>query len=324
MKRLLVLASTCLLAACSSQHRVDPEPDFANPDPAPDESPEPRLGEIESLISQAKLEIKRRDYDEARVKLHQVFRRDRWHPEANTLYQDLQISRGMGDALYQEYLDLYEANKQRGDALWFHLRPLLIKRGIKACEVEEHEETTEEDRKKASEIANQYDVPDLTMVDQILELDPWEFGFVHERAKLKPKETMDRYREALDENPSSGDALCLYAMAVWGADRSKQPRVAAEDLMRKGWILDLPGILLRSGLAAIYENAVIDAFEQTKESATQDVVRSRLGWELLLFHFSKLVLATNPNDASEQARLRRLQSHLEGVDYKLEDLSQRK
>ena len=48
---------------------MDPEPDFANPDPAPDESPEPRLGEIESLISQAKLEIKRRDYDEARVKL---------------------------------------------------------------------------------------------------------------------------------------------------------------------------------------------------------------------------------------------------------------
>lgn len=112
MKRFLPLALTCLLAACSSQHRVDPEPEFSNPDVAPDENPdEPRLGEIESLISQAKLEIKRRDYDEARVKLHQVFRRDRWHPEANTIYQDLQVSRGKGDALYQEYLDLYEKTK---------------------------------------------------------------------------------------------------------------------------------------------------------------------------------------------------------------------
>ena len=95
MKRFLALALTCLLAACGTQQRPADEPDFSTDPNTPVESPEPRLGEIESLISQAKLEIKRRDYDEARVKLHQVFRRDRWNPEANTIYQDLQISRGM-------------------------------------------------------------------------------------------------------------------------------------------------------------------------------------------------------------------------------------
>ncbi len=261
MNRLLAIALTCLLAACSSQHRVDPEPDFSNPDVAPDENPdEPRLGEIESLISQAKLEIKRRDYDEARVKLHQVFRRDRWHPEANTIYQDLRIQLKQGDALYQEYLDLYEANKTRGDALWFHLRPLLIKRGIKACEVEKHTELTEERLKQVGELESAAQQLSLTdedkpkarrLLEEILSIDPMRGTAVERLAYLYGDEIVRKYREAAQENPVSGDAVYLYAMAVKGANPGSKGELASLDLLSKAWILELPGLWVPAGLADI-------------------------------------------------------------------------
>lgn len=300
MKRFLALALTCLLAACGTQQRPADEPDFSTDPNTPVESPEPRLGEIESLISQAKLEIKRRDFDEARVKLHQVFRRDRWNPEANTIYQDLQISRGMGDALYQEYLDLYEANKARGDALWFHLRPLLIKRGIKACEVEKHAELTAEQRAKIAELEAlpaaegteaQRKETELHRIDQILALDPMNDEWVYRRAYIDPEPTRNRYKEISEENPGSGDALYLYATTLYEAND-------AIEVLRRGWILDLPGANLRLGLA----KAVFPAIDS--RPVTVDGFRMRRGRFEVAFHFYQIFDLTVPggNHAELTAR----------------------
>jgi hypothetical protein len=331
MKRLIALALTCLLAACSSQHRVDPEPDFTNPDPAPDESHEPRLGEIESLISQAKLEIRRRDFDEARVKLHQVFRRDRWNPEANTLYQDLRIQLKQGDALYQEYLDLYEANKTRGDAFWFHLRPLLIKRGIKACEVEKHPEPTEEQRERIKELEG-LPPPEgteearirvaLARLDEMLALDPMRADLIRRRAYLAPESTLKKYREMSEDDPGSGDALWRYAMVVLDTN-GDEPERTALDILRRGWILDLPGKHLRgsiAGICVVYVGRILEHPAENRSASPSEVY----GWLELALHFYRIADLTDPQaEYGETIRTRILEPAAEN-SIKLEDLSLKK
>lgn len=336
MKRFLALALTCLLAACTSQHRVDPEPDFANPNPAHDENPaEPRLGEIESLISQAKLEIKRRDHDEARVKLHQVFRRDRWNPEANTIYQDLQISSGKGDALYQEYLDLYEANKTRGDALWFHLRPLLIKRGIKACEVEKHAEMNESQRERIREIRKALGVgivstdrptAELTeaeksaLVTEWLKLDPWDAAAVAFLTKMRPKETVESYRRMAEEQSESGDAQWLYSRCL-SALETEEGDAMALDVLRKAWVLELPGVMLLGGIAGTSLGNATRWLPVSKERVRQ--ATEAYGWLALAIHFARLVELTDPESGyGETIKVRVLEAAAEN-SIELEDLSQR-
>lgn len=350
MKRLLALALTCLLAACTSQHRVDPEPDFTNPDPAPDVTPEqPRQGEIESLISQARLEIKRRDYDEARVKLHQVFRRDRWHPEANTIYQDLQISRGKGDALYQEYLDLYEANKQRGDALWFHLRPLLIKRGIKACEVEKEPEQSEEVTARINAVLSEADpvieagpgqrtVPTLaeargslkTLLDkEVLTHRQHLFlalaWFAHGSEKVGDLELHKYYESRVEENPVSGDMLAVLATVTARMSARIDQLMFAIDLLHRGWILELPGIQLPmtfSSLCAWRARALPVAPDKLEE---QDVFRERRGWECLALNlFLTAVAADKNNRFGTKEALEMTRAFFHSNRDEIEDLSQRK
>ena len=331
MKRFLALALTCLLAACGTQQRPADEPDFSTDPNTPVESPEPRLGEIESLISQAKLEIKRRDYDEARVKLHQVFRRDRWNPEANTIYQDLQISRGMGDALYQEYLDLYEANKARGDALWFHLRPLLIKRGIKACEVEVHPVLTEEQQARIRELealpppegSEEVRIKEeLARLDEMLALDPMRADLIRRRAYLSPESTLKKYREMSEDDPGSGDALWRYAMAVLDAN-GHEPERTALDILRRGWILDLPGKNLRgsiAGICTVHVGRILEHPAENRGAPPSEVY----GWLELALHFYRIADLTDPQaEYGETIRTRIMEPAAEN-SIKLEDLSLRK
>jgi len=336
MKRLLAVILALSVAACGSQQRPDDEPDFSPEPYSPNETPEPRLGEIESLISQARLEIKRRDYDEARVKLHQVFRRDRWHPEANTLYQDLQISRGKGDALYQEYLDLYEANKQRGDALWFHLRPLLIKRGIKACEVERVQEPSEavQDRVREIKVAlnvgpGRSTVPPkelseserLALVEEWLKLDPWEGTAVRELANLRPKETLERYREAAEESAASGNAQWIYAKAVQFTS-GEDGDFKALDILRRAWILELPGTMITTGIASL---SLVNAYRWLPVSKERLPTATELyGFLELALHFYRISDLTEPDRGYGEMIAGRVLQEAKDNSIVLEDLSNRK
>ncbi|CAG0951295.1 hypothetical protein PLCT2_00209 [Planctomycetaceae bacterium] len=335
MRRLLAVVLALFVAACGSQQRPADEPDFTEEPYTPTESSEPRLGEIESLISQAKLEIKRRDYDEARVKLHQVFRRDRWNPEANTIYQDLQISSGKGDALYQEYLDLYEANKTRGDALWFHLRPLLIKRGIKACEVETYKEF-DEPRQRELKIIIESDIkrPETStaimirdLKDAVLDLlkvatPPIHFPLIDAVPVKFRNELLTIYEEFASEKPQSGDAVFLLALVLTTAKPGDQGELEALNLLRQSWILDLPGVYLRSGFADI----ACARWERKREPGSVPPVQQRFesGPALLniALNFYRIAALSAPSGELD-AKIKRVHELAAKSEIVLEDLSQR-
>lgn len=332
MKRLLAVILALSVAACGSQQRPDDGPDFSPEPYSPDETPEPRLGEIESLISQAKLEIKRRDYDEARVKLHQVFRRDRWHPEANTLYQDLQISRGKGDALYQEYLDLYEANKQRGDALWFHLRPLLIKRGIKACEVEKHPDAVDirDDLEAVQSAIRNWKKGTVTHaeIELLLRVKPGDPQVhmlrIQEFVKAgRQKEAVALYKTYSEENPQSGDALYLYALTVFHHEIGPVGEMKALNLLRSGWILELPGAHLPVGIARVAYAKIAYDLEPAGLPRIDALFDKPYGLLNVALNFFRIAALSTPGaDFSED--IKRVLDLAARHKFELEDLSLRK
>ena len=210
-----LLLLTCVLAACSSRRRhVDDdsyvrEPGTDRVEPADPWTP--ASTSADDFVAQARGGIKSRRYDDARVTLHQAFRRDRWHPAANTVYQDLMIERGKFAVVWREYTDLYMANKPRGDALWFHLRPMLVKK-----------------TPLAADMAN----------DRVLEL----------RREIDAAQDLPaiikKFAALAEDNPQSGDMLYLAARA-----RARVDETAAIEMLRGGLILELPGVWLRVGMA---------------------------------------------------------------------------
>lgn len=278
MKMLLAVLALSL-AACASQRREIDTPDFtveprAKPTPAPQER------EVDSLVSQARLDLKRRDYDEARVKLFQVFRRDRFHVAANTLYQDLQISRRKGDALYQEYLDLFERNRANAAALWFHLRPLLIARPMAPWPSEPHREIDESTAKSdaVKGALERLKSGDATSADAETLLVAWPdaphlhmFRIDMMLAEGKRAQALTLYANMADENPQSGDSAS-YLATVLAADSADF--AAAIEVLRKAWILELPGIhlpLTWGKLALAAAQARPSDVENLDESARQSL-----------------------------------------------------
>lgn len=318
MKRLSLLLLG-LLCACTSQRRPDhEEPDF-EVQPAPDR-PAPALDSVQNLLSEARRQAQVADYDEARVTLHQIFRRDRWHPEANRLYQDVELKRGQAAALYQEYLDLY-TRAPRGDALWFHLRPLLIKRGFGpwAARAEPAQSKAEHDRIEAALFLQRpADLEEdiralkallsmkLTARQKLRLVERW-LGGGNDGAELQ-----DHWAQALEEDPGNGDLAALLSLTL---NRASPPRAGeALKVAREAWILELPGILLPLAMG----QAALRLFE-AEAGQTADGARSRTGYALAAWHFFKLAQASGL-EAADQG-LARLAAERDAKNAAFEDLT---
>lgn len=318
MKRLSLLLLS-LLCACTSQRRPEyDEPDY-RVEPAP-EREAPARDAVQHLLEDARRRAQARDYDEARVTLHQIFRRDRWHPEANRLYQDVELKRGQAKALYQEYLDLYTIHP-RGDALWFHLRPLLLARGVGAWAAESEPVQSEAELKRIEEALFVKSWADraqsleelrallamkLTARQKLSLVERW-FQGVDTAPELQSHWTL-----ALEENPSSGDTAALLALTLL---RLTPPRAnEALKLAREAWIVELPGILLPLALG----HAALALYE-SQSGQTLDSTRSRLGYAQTAWHFLKQAQASGLEQAN--LGLTRLQTARDAKNGAFEDLT---
>ena len=281
--RYLSISVFVFLAACGSQERreyPDPWDDPAGDTPRRtyDEGyVSPSQMDADQLVARAhKAEERDRD-DQARVDYQQAFRRDRWHPEANTSYQDLMLRNGLFDEVWQEYLDHWQQNPDRGDAFWFHLRPMLQKRGDAPMPLERTKKLSEETAAEVARLrgearsfmeAGETDSA-LATVEAALKLA--DLTKLHAmRIALKAggdyNALLEEYAERAEENPANGDNLYLHALVVFQRDANE-----ALDLLRKGWILDVPGYWLRFGIAQFCAEKAQDQLESAN---TRDAKRS--------------------------------------------------
>jgi hypothetical protein len=282
--RLCLIILALLLSACASQRRPVYEPY----DPWADYQPSgrtyydhnyvpPARRGASALVRQAiSAESAGRD-DRARVDYHLAFRRDRWHVEANTRYQDLMLRNGLYVILWQEYLDLWELNPERGDAFWFHLRPALMqrqdeappRRGRAPSEAErakleellraiDQMQDTDAARQAVNEALLEHDWPELHRAGILLCPDD----------ELPALAAMYASRAGAD--PSDGNALALHALAL----APTEPQTALR-MLRDGVVLELPGYWLYHTLAELcaeHGDAV--------EGDNRDSLRQMAGWYL--------------------------------------------
>jgi len=160
--------------------------------------------------------------DDARINYQLAFRRDRWHPAANRLYQDLMLKNDLFKVVWQEYLDLYQRNLDRGDALYYHLRPMLSRLD---------EASGPEPQPKLGQPSS--------MAEQIAQATAPADG---EELIVKIR----KYRELAEENPASGARAYLYTLALGSGARRAQIEV-----VRSACALELPGFWVRYALADI-------------------------------------------------------------------------
>jgi hypothetical protein len=297
--RYLPIFLLLLLAACGGQGRDSDDDD----DPWEDYDPEVRTStydeayvsptrmNADQLVERAKkAEADGRD-DQARVDYHAAFRRDRWHPAANAGYQDLMLRNGLFETVWQEYLDLWQREPERGDAFWFHLRPMLQDRedGIvldKARKLSEEELTQVNDLTAQSKEAA--DAQDRTRALEAIEaaIAVADYAVLH-RVRIELLQTGDyasllqEYADYADENPASGDRLSLHALVLSYRDPMK-----ALGMLREGWILELPGYWLHFGIAEICVGLGDNETEQ----------RSKLGWYAVARAFLQECIETRPAD----------------------------
>lgn len=285
MKRLLFLTLLLVLGGCHSQSRV------VHHDPhlgaGPDSPREPREHwtanprTADEFTAKARREIRAGRLDDARVTLHQAFSRDRWHPGANTLYQDAMLERGGFDIVWREYTDLYHAWPLRGDALWFHLRPLLLK--DTRLTPEAGRVLTDEQRlsletamgEARTFMDNGQTAQARKAVLAALDIDPGHIGAHRLAQDLWPRDELPgliaHYDEIADENPASGDRLYLAARA-----RARLDMPAAIEMLRGGLILGLPGLWLAAGMAELAQERAQDERESRRSRDGFNALAARL------------------------------------------------
>ncbi|MCF6228642.1 MAG: hypothetical protein L3J82_08305 [Planctomycetes bacterium] len=253
------------------------------------------------FATEAEIDRKVGDFSEAHINYQRAFRRDRWHPAANEGYQDMMLNRGLFDDLWREYLDAWQKYPTRGDAFWLHVRPMLHQNGIKSVRQARAPKVSADDEaaanellKSATENYSQGEVDAaLGDIDRALELaDTFELHRL--KISYTPKNVLVdlvmKYGERAEEDPSNGDNQALLSLAIARTDRLK-----AIELLRDGWVLDLPGIELRRILAELTR----DLGDETEGSIIIST-RQRRGWYQVSAAFFSIVLATNPDDIAAQ------------------------
>lgn len=302
MRYLLFVA---LLAGCSSHSRVADEYDpWANYEPGPrptyDQTYSAPSGAEASVARARRAEADGRD-DRARVDYHSAFLRDRWHVHANQGYQDLMLRNGLFDLLWREYFDLWQQHTERGDAFYFHLRPLLTRRGLGALTLDRPVELPAETMDKINELVRQAAEhanagnreEAVAAADNAIALA--DLPVLH-RARIAligdaGDERLAAYKQRAEESPHSGDAQALHAMVVALTDRH-----AAANMLRDAYVLELPGFWLAFTLAEICRDLGDDAWTDAGPEPTRDQKRDALGWYATARDFYAMCQATRPAD----------------------------
>jgi hypothetical protein len=317
MRFLILLLPLLLLMSCASQDRrtyANGHDPWADYQPSPRETYDrtyipPHQRSADERYEQARMyEDEGRD-DQARIEYHAVFLRDRWHKQGNRGYQDLMLRNNLQTSLWQEYLDLWEANRERGDALWFHLRTLVLERQGQGPQERRRRAPTDDERlrvhelmqtaeqhARAGEDAQAYeavtaaleiaDMPELHRARITLASDEQVSGLVSE------------YAERFDDDPSDGDMLAAYALATARTDP-----VEALKLLRDGYVLALPGYWLPFTLAEIAWDMAVELDDQAGDEITTDEERQLVGWLLLAESMWESCLQTRPDDETARESL---------------------
>lgn len=325
MRKLLVLL-VLMLAACGSQSRddyVDDVWDTYDPGrdrPTYDERyvPPSRMNADQLVERAMRAEHDGRD-DQARVDYHAAFRRDRWHAEANRRYQDLMLRNGLFDTVWQEYLDLWQAEPGRGDALWFHLRPMLLRRADQPMPLEREPKLSPEHAERVNALSAEArskwndgdDAGAREAVKQALEIA--DLAELHRlRILLAPAEEhaalLTEYAERAEDNPAGGDNLYLHARVLAITDPA-----AAIRLLRGGWILGVPGWWLRFGLGEL----CLEQGEQQLPAAVEgdvEAIRSSQGWYALAESFLNACRQARPENAEAKELLAKATSQRRPIE----------
>lgn len=322
--RYLLPMLALMLAACGSQSRDDYDVwDTYDPSldrPTYDERyvPPSRMNADQLVERAMRAERDQRD-DQARVDYHAAFRRDRWHPQANRRYQDLMLRNDLFDTLWQEYLDLWQTEPARGDAFWFHLRPMLLRRADQPMPLGREPKLSPEQAERANalsaEARNKWDEGDdagaREAVKQALEIA--DLPELHRlRIRLAPAEEhaalLEEYAERAEENPAGGDNLYLHARVLALTDPA-----AALELLRAGWILDVPGWWLRFGIGEL----CLELGERELPAANdgyRDAIRSAQGWYALAESFLTACKEARPDNTEAQELLAKARSQRRPIE----------
>lgn len=309
MRYLPILLTVLCLGACGSQSRPaedDPWADY-NPEPRstydetykpPRTEPrQPKTTSADEYVRRAEKAQERGRADEARVEYQSAFSADRWHVPANQGYQDLMLENGLFDALWREYLELWQANPGRGDAFFFCLRPLMKRRGLGAVPLETRHDVSDETidqinalLEESTDRANDGDRDGaVAAVDSALKLA--DLPILHRvRIELLYPVAYDdllaEYAARADANPQSGDALALHAKVVATRDKGK-----ALEMLRAGYVLELPGFWLPFCIAELCRE-----MGDGLNAESRDDRRNALGWFAASRDFFAMCLATRPSD----------------------------
>jgi hypothetical protein len=302
--RYLPMFLMLLLAACGSQEREPEDDPWETYDPEVeahtyDEAyvPPTRMN-ADQLVERAKKAEADGRSDQARVDYHAAFRRDRWHPGANAGYQDLMLRNELFETVWQEYLDLWQREPERGDAFWFHLRPMLQQRDG-TIPLEKAEKLGDEDLTRVKELAARSreaaDAGDrqgaIEAIDAALKISDDTALHRMRIELLHPGEyttLLQEYANRAEENPASGDRLYLHAHVLSYRDPAK-----ALAMLREGWIIELPGYWLRFGMAEVCTGLGDNEAEQ----------RPKLGWYAVARAFLEQCVETRPDESEAQTML---------------------
>jgi hypothetical protein len=206
----------------------------------------------------------------------------------------------MFETVWQEYLDLWQQNAERGDAFWFHLRPMMQQRND-AVVLDKVAKLTDEELVRVNELtAQSREAADAGDRDGALEainaaLEIADYPSLH-RVRIELLAAGDytallqEYADYADENPASGDRLYLHAHVLSFRDPAR-----ALSMLREGWIIELPGYWLRFGIAEICVGL-------GDNDANSDRLSAK-GWYAAARAFLKQCLEVRPNDPDANTML---------------------
>lgn len=284
--------SICLLliAGCASQTRddyptvwEDYDPEDTRPTYDEDYVHPSRMNADQLLERAIKAENRGRD-DQARVDYHTLFRRDRWHPQGNERYQDLMLRNNLFDTVWQEYLDLWQEHPERGDAFWYHLRPMLIEREDEPVEREYSPAVSDEQRERIDALVEKAEnAPDgtatLEKLNEAIEIADLPELHVR-RIEIAPEDALPglvrEYADRVEDNPAGGNAYGLHGLALARTDAAK-----ALEVLRKAWVLGLPGMWLRYALARVCDGMA----DGPAAGLSENELRRLRGWAMAAVRF---------------------------------------